>query len=84
LLLFHEDGHPVQDLHFDGIARLADGQIHLALRGASPWTGYLQVSSNLVNWETITNSYWELQGRGFKETMVTNAPQRFYRTSRLP
>jgi uncharacterized delta-60 repeat protein len=82
LVLLQEDGSPVQDLHFDGIARLPDGQVHLTLRGASPWTGYLQTSSDLMHWQTISNSYSEMQGQVFKDLTTTNIVRRFYRAAR--
>lgn len=84
LQVLEADGNPMENLHFSGIARLPDGQIHLALRGASPWSGYLQVSSDLVRWQTITNSVLELQGRVFRETVLTNASPRFYRVASSP
>ncbi len=76
------DGNPVVNLRFSATARLPDGQIHPALRGFAPWTGYLQASSDLVRWQTVTNPGREIEGRVFRETVVTNAPQRFYRVVR--
>jgi uncharacterized delta-60 repeat protein len=72
-------GTALNRLYFSGIARLPDGQLHLALRGYSPYTGMIQVSGDLVHWTTLTNSAAQVQGMVYKETFQTNAAQLFYR-----
>jgi len=86
LRMLRAGGEFVQDLHFAGIARLPDGQFHLALRGVAPtlYPAYLQVSPDLANWRTVTPSSSELLGRAFKEVVATNESQRFYRVVGSP
>lgn len=81
LVLFRENGNPVQDLHFTGVATLPDGEVHLALRGTSTWTGYLQMSTDLMHWESISSDL-ATQGWVSKDTTATNSPRRFYRAAR--
>jgi uncharacterized delta-60 repeat protein len=79
IAVLQTDGELLQDLRIAGVARLPDGQIHFALRGYAPSAGVMQVSADLLHWETLTNSSSQVQGMVFKETTVSNAAQRFYR-----
>ena len=78
------NGQSVQDLRFTGIARLPDGQVHLALRGYQSFPGVLQASSNLANWITLPDSLSEIDGLVYRDTVATNALQRFYRVVPAP
>jgi hypothetical protein len=79
IAVYEADGQFSEELRISGVARLPDGQIHFALRGYAPSAGVMQASADLLHWETLTNSSAQVQGMVFKETTVTNAPQRFYR-----
>jgi hypothetical protein len=59
--------------------RLPDGRMQLTVSGESGCGCQIQVSTNLINWATLTNFTTLSAHTGFLDNGATNSPVRFYR-----
>jgi len=57
----------------------ATNGFNFTLQGSSSQNGRIQVSTNLNNWETLTNFTGTNAPLNFRDPAATNASQRFYR-----
>lgn len=72
---------PPPPLRFDSVALLPGSQVRLVLSGPAGGGVTLQRSSNLVDWLLVTNLVNANGTLQFNDTVATNVPQRFYRTT---
>jgi uncharacterized repeat protein (TIGR03803 family) len=69
---------------FTSISRLADKTVNLSLLGASNAPCRVDVSTNLVNWSTLTNLVNTNGTVQFKDVSAPNFSRRFYRAYQGP
>ncbi len=74
--------YPSAPLQIDWIRLTLDGQIQLQVSGG-PGDYTLKVTTNLVNWEALTNLTTARPSFQFLDA-ETNLSQRYYRVQRLP
>jgi hypothetical protein len=68
-------------LRFESVDVPAQNQVSLVLSGPPGGSITILVSSNLVNWATLTNLVNATGTLEFTDTSTTNVPQRFYRAT---
>jgi len=73
------DGGLVNDLRFDGIKHLPDGQTHLSLAGQFGSGFSVEAASNLRDWLMVGTNSSPNTGLAFRDLTSTNSNQRFYR-----
>ena len=67
-----------------GSVGLGGGQLQIRFTGFDGYPYAVQVSSNLVDWATVSTNYPTHGAFGFTETPSANPPKRFYRSALLP
>ena len=75
---------PTQAPHLAAPGFTTNGEFQLAVYGEAGQTYALQVSTNLVNWQTVTNFVGSDSPFYFSDPAATNYSRRFYRAQMEP